>query len=382
MKRALFIGYYPNQADLYNRVFFKNLVEAIADTGVECHVLAPVSVTKYRAKTKMIPKKTVELTSKNNPVCVYHPRYISYSSKRLGPIHTGRWSEYAFQKCAIRYMRKLNLEFDFVYGHFFLSGGFTAVKIGNELNIPSFIAFGECDYENEVKRAFDELKPKYINGLTGVVSVSTRNANILKDLEIFNDIPVLISPNAIDASLFYKRDKLECRKKLGMPENKFIVGFVGSFIERKGDKRLLKAVEGLDDVYLAYAGKGNEPPQGEKVLFCQALSHEDIPVFLNAIDVFCLPTLNEGSCNAIVEAAACKVPIISSNLPFNDDLLNDRNSIRIDPMSVEEIKSAIQKLYSNKEKRKELARNIYQDAKKFTIEQRAKNILEFIESCK
>lgn len=382
MKRALFIGYYPNQADLYNRVFFKNLVEAIADTGVECHVLAPVSITKYRAKTKMIPKKVVEITSKQNAVYVYHPRYISYSSKRLGPIHTGRWSEYAFQKCAIRYMRKLNLEFDFVYGHFFLSGGFTAVKIGNKLNIPSFIAFGECDYENEVKRAFDELKPKYINGLTGVVSVSTRNANILKDLGIFNDIPVLIAPNAIDTSLFYKRDKLECRKKLGMPENKFIVGFVGSFTERKGDKRLLKAVEELDDVYLAYAGKGNESPQGEKVLFCKALSHDDIPIFLNAIDVFCLPTLNEGSCNAIVEAAACQVPIISSDLPFNDDLLNATNSIRIDPMSIEQIKKSIKNLYDDSQKRNTLAVNVFEDAKRFTIERRAQGILEFIKSCK
>ena len=97
MKRALFISYYPNVVDAYNRVFFKNLVEAIADIGIECHVVAPVSVTKYRIKTMKIPKKAVEVTAKNSPVYVYHPRYISYSSKKIGPFHTGVWSENSFQ---------------------------------------------------------------------------------------------------------------------------------------------------------------------------------------------------------------------------------------------------------------------------------------------
>ena len=189
-----------------------------------------------------------------------------------------------FSKCAMRYVKKMNLQFDFAYGHFFLTGGLAAIKIGNVLNIPSFVAFGECDYEIQIKRAFGDLKARDIEGISGVVSVSTRNANILKDLHIFDNTPIYIAPNAVDMSLFYKQDKTECRKKLGLPTDKFIVGFVGSFIERKGDKRLLKAVEELDDVYLAYAGKGSEPPQGEKVLFCQALSHENIPIFLNAIE--------------------------------------------------------------------------------------------------
>lgn len=113
-------------------------------------------------------------------------------------------------------------------------------------------------------------------------------------------------------SLFFIRDKKECRQRLGLPENQFIVGFVGGFVERKGDKRLLSAINSLEGVYGAFAGRGDESPKGEKVVFCEALQHEEIPIFLNAVDVFCLPTQNEGSCNAIVEAAACAKPIISS----------------------------------------------------------------------
>jgi glycosyltransferase involved in cell wall biosynthesis len=116
---------------------------------------------------------------------------------------------------------------------------------------------------------------------------------------------MIVAPNSVDMSLFYKRDKDTCRKELGIPLDKFVVGFVGGFIERKGDKRLLAAVNEIDDVYVAFAGCGDHAPDGDKVVFCKALEHEQIPIFLNAIDVFCLPTQNEGSCNAIVEAAAC-----------------------------------------------------------------------------
>jgi len=99
----------------------------------------------------------------------------------------------------------------------------------------------------------------------------------------------------LDLSLFQKRDKLQCRTEIGMP--------VRGFIERKGDKRLLAAVNQLDDVYVAFAGRG--PPEGERVIFCQALEHGAVCDFLNAVDVFFLPTLSEGSCNEIVEATEC-----------------------------------------------------------------------------
>ena len=196
--------------------------------------------------------------------------------------------------------------------------------------------------------------------------------------ELFGNIPVIIAPNSVDMSLFFIRDKKECRQRLGLPENQFIVGFVGGFVERKGDKRLLSAINSLEGVYGAFAGRGDESPKGEKVVFCEALQHEEIPIFLNAVDVFCLPTQNEGSCNAIVEAAACAKPIISSNLPFNDDLLTDDNSIRIDPNSVDEIRRGIEVLYNDIDYCKKIGEAVYQDSRQFDIEIRAQKIVNFI----
>ena len=200
----------------------------------------------------------------------------------------------------------------------------------------------------------------------------------MRKLGFVGDVPIITAPNSTDLSLFYKMDKLACRKQLGIPENKFVVGFVGGFIERKGDKRLLEAVNQLDDVYVAFAGRGDDKPSGDRVVFCKAMDHEQVPVLLNAVDVFVLPTLAEGSCNAIVEAMACGLPIISSNLPFNDDVLTNKNSIRINPMSVDEIANAIVRL-KDENIRVKMGENALCTAQNLSIEKRAERILNFIE---
>ena len=92
-----------------------------------------------------------------------------------------------------------------------------------------------------------------------------------------------------------------------------------------------------------------------------------------------MPTLAEGCCNAIVEAMACGLPIISSNLSFNDDVLEDAFSIRIDPKNVKEIKEAILKLFNDKELRESMSKKAIEKAKTLTINQRAKNIIAFME---
>ncbi len=375
----LFVGMYPDEFSPYRNVFFQNLIYAMADSGVNCTVISPVPVTRYRGNLKKVSKQRIDKTPSGAPITVYHPRYISLSSKKIGNFNTGILSEKLFSACAIKAARKLETKFDAIYGHFFLSGGLSAIKIGRERKLPSFVANGECNYETEIVQLYRELNSKDIEGLSGIIAVSTNNANVLKSKRIFDNIPVIVAPNSVDKSLFVKKDKEACRKELGLPLDKFIVGFVGGFIDRKGDKRLLEAINSIEGVYGAFAGRGDNPPSGEKVLFCNALSHEKIPVFLNALDVFCLPTQNEGSCNALVEAASCGVPIISSNLPFNDDLLTEENSIRIDPNSISDIKDAILSVYSDSDFRNRLGTTVFMDSGEFDINVRAKKIIRFID---
>ena len=376
-KKALFVGMYPNNVNKYRNVFFQNLIFAMADLGVSCTVISPIPVTKYLKRTREIPKQQIHTTAKGSKITVYYPRYISASSKQIGSYNTEKLSESFFESAAMSVAKKLTDKFDFVYGHFVLYGGLAAINIGKQLGIPSFFAYGECDFCTEVGNSYGIPSRAQIQGLKGIVSVSKKNTDELHRLGFVEGIPITTEPNSTDLSLFYRRNKQECRNELGLPLDKYIVGFVGGFIERKGDKRLLSAVNQIDDVYVAFAGRGDEKPVGDRVVFCQAMQHEEVPVLLNAVDVFVLPTLAEGSCNAIVEAMACGLPVISSNLPFNDDVLNEQNSIKIDPMSIEEIRDAIEMLKDD-EIRNRMGNAAYDTAQRLGIDARARRILEFI----
>jgi len=380
--RALFIGSYPNPAAPHLSVFFQNLVHQMAEEGVECTVITPVSVTKYKTDIRIIPKHECEMLDSGKRVEVYRPRYMSYSAKKIGSWNTMRLTQASFDAAALAFVKKLDKKFDFVYGHFFLGGGLTAAKIGQKLGIPAYIAYGECNFDSEVRSKYGDIKREEMKGVHGIIAVSSDNMQDLMKRDFAKDIPMLLSLNAVNKELFKKKDKMECREKFGFTKEDFIVGFVGYFIERKGHNRVLKACEGLKDVKLAFAGKGNDKPAGENVVFCQSLNHSDIPDFLNAIDVFVLPTLHEGCCNAVVEAMACGKAIISSDLPFNHDILGDHNSILVDPVDENQIREAIIKLKDHKDEREKVAKNALKDSMQLSIENRAKNILSFIQQTK
>src|SRR5699024_5133340 len=124
------------------------------------------------------------------------------------------------------------------------------------------------------------------------------------------------------------------RDKYNLPQDAFIVAFTGHFIERKGPLRLLQAIEGIapeKNVAGIFIGSGEQEPSSKKVLFKGRLTHAEVPEMLSAADVFALPTLNEGSCNAIAEAMACGLPIISSDIEAIREQVTEENAVMVNP---------------------------------------------------
>ena len=119
--------------------------------------------------------------------------------------------------------------------------------------------------------------------------------------------------------------------------------------------------------------------EGEEILFKGAVENKEIPTYLCASDVFCLPTRAEGCCNAVIEALACGLPVISSNLPFNWDVLDESNSIMADPDNVEEIAEAITRIKDDMSLRKSLSDGALEKSASLSLNKRASEILKYIE---
>lgn len=365
---------YPTPDDPF-MVFVKNYVDEMVRQGVRCSVVAPQSLTRalvHRRRVRPLHwHDSVE--GSDAYIDVYQPYYVTFSLK------TGTLNRKLFVSAAKRAYKGIAADIDALYGEFW-NMAVAASKLDHSK--PLYL---ECGESRVVVREWYNKKDidNMLAQVTGVVHVSSKNYIESVGLELQKDsVPYIILPNGYDKRLFYKRDRELCRRELGWPEDALIVSFVGSFDWRKGPLRLAEALREINKeqpVYSCFVGSGADWPDCPNILYAGKLAHEELGKYLCASDFFALPTTNEGCANAIIEAVACGLPVISSTGSFNDDILNTENSIRIDPMNVEEIKNAILTLAADPEKRESMSRASLMAAEDLTIEERIKRLIAFIE---
>ncbi len=137
-------------------------------------------------------------------------------------------------------------------------------------------------------------------------------------------------PNAVDpdelAALARAEDAVDWRKALQVPEGGHLVAFVGRLIPEKGALRLARAVQDLPGCTLAVAGTGPEEQAlralGGSVQVLGALPHQQIVQLLDQADCYCLPTeYAEGFPTTLLEAAACRCPILCTHTAGTGELL-------------------------------------------------------------
>ena len=360
-------------------VFVKHLIYAIADKGFDCVVIAP---RIKNANTEKVPYQRVEQTTNGNAIRIFTPTYWHLTSRK----QTIKLSMNNHYKAVMKTIKKEKLNIDVVYGHFIYQCGLTAARVGKALNIPSYCACGEnaTRFEKGTEpytTGFNYANWKSIlTDLTGIVSVSSNNKDLLIDNKYVPcDMKIGVFPNGVDENKFFSIDKAKAREKLGFNDEDFIIAFTGAFTQRKGISELNLALKNCENVHSVFLGKGESTPDCNNILFCGSVQNDMVATYLNASDVFVLPTKGEGCCNAIVEALACGLPVISSDLPFNDDILDETNSIRIDVTSVKEIEEAIKKLQNDRDLLARLRDGAKASSKNLSIEKRAENILRFME---
>lgn len=368
---------YPLQA------FIGVLCEELTRQGHEVTVIAgqtlAAKVSQYHRWLPYYSQFKVKTANGEKSINVYRPKIFAITTSRLK-----RLFYYLAALATNKTANSIDSDYDCVYCHFWSSAD-KILSYVNKKNIPMFVASGEDVIHKS--RFVNQKRIDKINSLTkGVICVSTKNKAESIDLGFTDEKRCVVLPNAIDESIFQKATKIEIRKKLNIPLDSFVVAYCGRFNNRKGVFRLESALNEIADnniksLFIGLPESGQSRiPSCKGLHFCGSLPHEKVAVYLNAADVFVLPSLAEGCSNSIVEAMACGLPIISSDLPFNYDILDQSNAILIDPNSVVAIKEAILMLRGNEKLRKEMSDSSLNKARELTIEKRVLRIVKFIES--
>ena len=158
-------------------------------------------------------------------------------------------------------------------------------------------------------------------------------------------------PNAVDpeelAALARAEDRTDWRQRLQVPADGHLVAFVGRLIPEKGALQLAKAVQQLPGCVLAVAGTGPEEEalraMGGSVHALGALPHAQIVQLLSQADCYCLPTeYAEGFPTTLLEAAACRCPIVCTHTAGTGELLPDGDyAVYLDDTRPESLAAAL-----------------------------------------
>ncbi len=159
------------------------------------------------------------------------------------------------------------------------------------------------------------------------------------------------------------------RKELGLPEDKPIILFPGLLSYRKGIDIVYQCASLLPDVIFVLMGAPNpEPriPNPDNCILVGPRPHSEIPRWLNAADIFFLPSRSEGTPVSLLEALACGVPAITSAVGGIPDVIrNGKNGWMIELDNIDLIVSKITELIESREKREFMGKKARESIKRF-----------------
>lgn len=215
-----------------------------------------------------------------------------------------------------------------------------------------------------------------------IIALSKYNINESKLLRKYRE-KIKIIPNGINLEEFdVSLSKEECRHKLNLPLDKKIILFVGNLIQIKAPHVLLNSmkqvVEEIQDSYLVIVGDGQMGTELKKqskkldiannVRFAGSVRDAFIKaLYFKAADVFVLPSFSECFPVVLLEASACRLPLIVSGLEsFKAIVEEGHNGLFTKTGDEIDLAKKIIYLLQNRYLRMKLGKNSKEEVKKFT----------------
>lgn len=227
---------------------------------------------------------------------------------------------------------------DLIDAHFGYPDGHAAGLLGRWLGVPVTITLRGT----EQRQARDPtLRPLLARGLqraARVFAVSESLRQVALALGLAPERTRVIG-NGVDLERFRPIARAAARLALGLPDDAAVLVSVGGLCERKGFHRVMACLPTLGASprplhYLVVGGASAEGDWTERlhrqarelgieacVHFTGPLPSTELPRVLSAADVFVLATRNEGWANVFLEAMACGLPVVATDVGGNREVI-------------------------------------------------------------
>jgi glycosyltransferase involved in cell wall biosynthesis len=188
------------------------------------------------------------------------------------------------------------------------------------------IAHGFGDYDRSYRQ---KLVDKLVDKRWCFVGVSDPVKDyLIRTTFSMNEQNTVAINNAIDVkqATTIQLERAEARKKLGLPEGRFIFGTIGRLVEIKGHAILINALAEVigqyPDTAVAIIGWGEEEANLQQQIADLGLQNhvyllgkrEEAIQYVKAFDVFTLPSFTEGLPLALLEGMSGAIPVIGSDI--------------------------------------------------------------------
>ena len=227
---------------------------------------------------------------------------------------------------------------DVLDAHFAYPDGLAATLLGRWLQVPVTITMRGTETRHAADSALRPLLARALHSADRVFAVSESLRQVALGLGVAPG-KVRVVGNGVDLARFKPVDRAQARAALGLPLEAPVLISVGGLCERKGFHRVIDSLPGLHalglPVHLLVVG--GPSPEGDwtsrlhalvQSLALQPFVHflgpvrpDELPGLLGAADVFALATRNEGWANVFLEAMACGLPVITTNVGGNAEVV-------------------------------------------------------------
>lgn len=326
---------------------------------------------------------------------IYHPKYFMIprilSGAKLLHIYLtieGLFSYLASKKLAHGIVKEWNP--DIIHIHGTVSESLLGVNLKKKYKKPLLMTV----YGEDITRYTKQIPSKYLTGLSlknadAIICQSKFLENEIRKTGISNK-KFFIIPMGVNTKNFSPKDKNKARQASNLLKNKKIILFVGHLVTRKGLEYLIRAIKRVlkndKNILCCIIGKGpleehlkkltSDLGLNDYIRFLGTKTNKEVIPYMNACDIFVLPSLNEGLPVVLCEALACGKPVVATKVAGTPELVNNDVGYLVNPKDVNDLAEKIL-LALNKKWKKE---KILKRAQEFSVKNSVRKLMKIYRS--